>query len=142
MTLVSSGILSIGGSTTNRSINLELSLSATTNSNLNQTNFRSLAGVSSGKISISNFYGKSAEGGCEEIELYYSSRGSGDVCAGEGRTATYYINGEYGSGDIFNEGSCEECTAGYYSNATGRTNVYAIVSAGREGCATVWETCE
>lgn len=60
MTLASSGEMSIGGTTANRSINLELGLSATANSSLNQTNFRSLAGVASGQISMSNFYGKSA----------------------------------------------------------------------------------
>jgi hypothetical protein len=60
MTLVSSGELSIGGSTTNRSINLELGRSATASSNLNETALRTLAGVASGQISISNFYGKSS----------------------------------------------------------------------------------
>lgn len=60
MTLASSGTLSIGGSTATRSINLELGLSATANSSIGQTNFRTLAGVSSGTISLSNFYGKSS----------------------------------------------------------------------------------
>jgi hypothetical protein len=60
MTLASSGQMSIGGTTANRSINVELGLSPTANSNLNQTNFRSLAGVASGTISMSNFWGKSA----------------------------------------------------------------------------------
>ena len=39
MTLASSGIISIGGSTSNRSINLELGRSATASSNLNETRF-------------------------------------------------------------------------------------------------------
>jgi len=62
MTLATSGEISIGGTTANRSINLELGLSATANSSLNQTNFRSLAGVTGDatQISMSNFYGKSA----------------------------------------------------------------------------------
>lgn len=61
MTLATSGEMSIGGTTANRSINLELGLSATANSSLNQTNFRTLAGVtgSGTTISMSNFYGKS-----------------------------------------------------------------------------------
>jgi len=59
MTLASSGTMSIGGSTATRSINLELGLSATANSSIGQSNFRTLAGVSSGAISLSNFYGKS-----------------------------------------------------------------------------------
>lgn len=58
MTLESSGILSIGGSTVGRSINLEVGRSPTAQSNLNETTLRDLAGVSSGTISISDFYGK------------------------------------------------------------------------------------
>lgn len=60
MTLASSGIISIGGSTTDRSINLELGRSATATSNLNETSLRDLADVSSGAISLDDFYGKSA----------------------------------------------------------------------------------
>jgi hypothetical protein len=60
MTLASSGIISIGGSTSNRSINLELGRSATATSNLNETSLRDLADVSSGSISLDDFYGKSA----------------------------------------------------------------------------------
>jgi len=59
MPLVSSGEISIGGSTANRSINLELGRSATATSNLNESALRTLAGVASGTISLSNFYGKS-----------------------------------------------------------------------------------
>ena len=58
MTLNSTGPLSIGGSTTGQSINLELGRSATASSNLNETDLRNLAGISSGAISISSFYGK------------------------------------------------------------------------------------
>jgi hypothetical protein len=62
MTLASSGEISIGGTVANRSINVELGLSATANSSLNQANFRSLAGVggSGTPISMSSFWGKSA----------------------------------------------------------------------------------
>ena len=59
MTLASSGTMSIGGTTTDRSINLELGRSATATSSLGETDLRSLAGVSSGTISISDFYGAS-----------------------------------------------------------------------------------
>ena len=61
MALVSSGTISIGGTTTNRSINLELGRSATATSSLNETALRTLAGVSSGTISLSDFHGKSAD---------------------------------------------------------------------------------
>jgi hypothetical protein len=59
MALNPSGTLSIGGPTVGQSINLELSLAQNANSSLNQANFRSLAEVPAGQISISNFYGKS-----------------------------------------------------------------------------------
>lgn len=59
MALNPTGTISIGGPVTGQSINLELNLSATANSNLNQATFRTLAGIPSGTISLSNFYGKS-----------------------------------------------------------------------------------
>ena len=59
MTLATSGTMSIGGTTTDRSINVELGRSATATSNMGETDLRSLAGVASGAISMSNFYGKS-----------------------------------------------------------------------------------
>ena len=59
MALNPSGQISIGGPTVGQSINLELNLSATANSSLDQANFRNLAGVPAGAISLSNFYGKS-----------------------------------------------------------------------------------
>ena len=59
MTLASSGSISIGGSTSGRSINLELGRSATASSNLNESSLRSLANRSSGSISLSHFHGKS-----------------------------------------------------------------------------------
>lgn len=60
MALVSSGEISIGGSTTGRSINLELGKAAGATSSLNDADLRSLAGISTGAISLSNFYGKSS----------------------------------------------------------------------------------
>ena len=60
MPLAASGEMSIGGSTATRSINLELSRAAGATSSLGETALRNLAGVASGAISISNFYGKSS----------------------------------------------------------------------------------
>ena len=60
MTLASSGIMSLGGSTATRSVNLELGRSATASINMNETAVRSLAGVSSGSYGINSFYGKSS----------------------------------------------------------------------------------
>lgn len=59
MTLAASGAMSIGGSTATRSINLELGRSATATSSMGESTLRTLAGVPSGAISMSNFYGKS-----------------------------------------------------------------------------------
>ena len=41
-------------------INVELGVAGTTTANINQASYRSLAGVPSGTISLSNFYGKSS----------------------------------------------------------------------------------
>ena len=59
MALASSGTISIGGSTSGRSINLELGRSASASSNLNESALRSLANRSSGSVSLSHFHGKS-----------------------------------------------------------------------------------
>jgi hypothetical protein len=60
MTLNASGPISFGGATVGQSINLELGVSATALASINSTAFRTLAGVPSGAITLSNFYGKSA----------------------------------------------------------------------------------
>lgn len=63
MALVTSGEISIGTNTTNRSINIELGRSATTtNSNLNEAVMRTLANktTSNSTIALSDFYGKSS----------------------------------------------------------------------------------
>lgn len=63
MTMVSTGPISLGGNATsgglNQSVNIELGRSATASINMNESAVRTLAGVSSGAISMSNFYGKS-----------------------------------------------------------------------------------
>lgn len=65
MTMVSSGPISLGGNATtsglNQSVNIELGRSATASINMNESAVRGLAGVASGAISMSNFYGKSNE---------------------------------------------------------------------------------
>lgn len=60
MPLNASGPISIGGSTTGQSINLELGRDAGATSSLDENALRTLAGVPSGAISMSNFYGKSS----------------------------------------------------------------------------------
>ena len=54
MTLPASGAISFNN------INVELGVSGTTQASLNQASYRNLAGVASGAISMSNFYGKSS----------------------------------------------------------------------------------
>ena len=57
MPLNTSGPISLGGSTTGQSVNLELGRSATASVNLGETEVRDLAGVSSGAISLNDLYG-------------------------------------------------------------------------------------
>ena len=113
MTLVTSGLIAIGGTGAtylNRSINLELSLAYNANSGLNQSNFRSLAGVSSGTISLSDFYGKSAATNNEIEPKYQGGRGAtcASVCEGENTTAVF--------------------TPGTISNFLTQANLYANLS--------------
>jgi len=104
MALASSGTLSIGGSTANRSINLELGRSATATSSLGESALRTLAGVSSGAISISDFYGASS---------------SLDT-----QTVTSAISGTYGSSFYFQgyrsgvHGSISDGTCNFKAGAT------------------------
>lgn len=84
MPLVTSGSISIGGSTSGSSINLELGRSATATSSLGESALRTLAGVSSGAISLSNFYGKSS------LSVNYPSAA----------TATFYGSDYCGSVDV------------------------------------------
>ena len=86
MTLNASGPISLGGTGTNSSINLELSQSATAQVSMNDTNVRTLAGVASGAITMpTNFYGKSAnatwtpDGGATAGTAVALSDDSGDV---------------------------------------------------------------
>ena len=81
MTLNSSGPISLGGSTTGQSINLELGVSATALASINSTSFRTLAGVASGQISLSNFYGMS-NATYWFATLGYSSGQAGDPTCG------------------------------------------------------------
>ena len=63
MTMVSSGPISLGGNATtgglNQSVNIELGASATATRSLNDATTRTLFGVASGQISLSQGYGKS-----------------------------------------------------------------------------------
>lgn len=60
MPLNSSGPISLAGSTVGQSIALELGRSATGQISINDSDVRALAGILSGQIALSNFYGKSS----------------------------------------------------------------------------------
>lgn len=51
--------LPVSGAISFNAINVELGVAGTTQASLNQASYRTLAGVPSGQISLSNFYGKS-----------------------------------------------------------------------------------
>ena len=66
MALQSSGAISFNN------INVELGVAGTTSASLNQSSYRTLAGVASGAISMSNFYGKSNSGGSATRTISYN----------------------------------------------------------------------
>ncbi|GEM_PF-4869701 len=91
MALASSGTMSIGGTSTNRSINVELGLAQNANSSLGQTSFRNLAGVASGAIQMSDFYGASA-GTCTMYSSTAVASTEALACSGT-VNQTYYHDG-------------------------------------------------
>lgn len=126
MTMVSSGEISIGGSATsgglNRSINIELGRSATATSSLNETSLRNLAGVASGTISLSNFYGKSnftVSNPITGLSGTYDDDGTGQGYAGTtlqiGTNGTYTIDGIW-SGNLKTGNWGSPTTTGIGSN--------------------------
>lgn len=106
MALNSSGPISLGGSTTGQSINLELGQGATDTVSLNDASVRTLAGISSGEITMpTNFYGKSSipQGNLIiEKKSYPPSTTS----------ATFNINPTLGGGNVSFTGSA------VYNNST------------------------
>ena len=83
MTLAASGEISLGGSVTNRSVNLELSQGASAQISMNDANVRSLAGVPSGAIVMpTNFYGKSAGATVNFVDAYVIAAGVPSQSAG------------------------------------------------------------
>lgn len=60
MALCASGTMSLGGTTTGRSVNCELGCSGTAAICMNRSDVRTLAGKASGAIAMSDFYGKSS----------------------------------------------------------------------------------
>ncbi|MGY8866780.1 MAG: hypothetical protein ACKVJK_14300 [Methylophagaceae bacterium] len=144
MTLAASGIISIGGSTATRSINLELGRSATATSNMGETDLRTLAGVSSGAISMDDFYGKSLSNYAWVVTVTnaaatifgQSFRGYGSV-------------GNPSSPSTFGSATDSTCnlystnpTWGWYSVNTGFTYFYIYDSSGTPTGNAGWTTVE
>lgn len=98
MALNSSGPISLGGATTGQSINLELGQAATATASINAANFRALAGVASGQISLSNFYGKSSASyfllystGGSFTSSAYDSSGNIFISGGDNQNNSYFL---------------------------------------------------
>ena len=86
MTLAASGTMSLGGSDATRSVACELGLSGTSQICFNQAAVRTLAGVPSGQISMSNFYSKTAAPG--GLGCFY---GGGYYTGAVASPANYYL---------------------------------------------------
>lgn len=88
MALCASGEMALGGSTTGRSVNLELGRTATAGICMNETEVRTLAAVPSGAISMNCFYGKS-KGPTTLGEVFEGGYYTGVVDIGSG--VCYYM---------------------------------------------------
>ena len=105
MALVTSGTISIGGTTAGRSINLELGRSATATSSLGESALRNLANDTSGAISMSAFYGKSsAETQTVTVGTFYDG-------------TAYIPTTSWGYGQSQGYGSISDGTLGVVGNA-------------------------
>lgn len=132
MALASSGTMSIGGTTTNRSINLELGLAQNANSSLGQTNFRTLAGVASGAISMDDFYGQSASTCTRYDSSLVNTKSAGEACKLEVNRQYYHdgsgsnpTNGDF----VYSNSGCSTALGnGWYKLSN---NTYIQVSSGR-----------
>ena len=122
MALASSGTMSIGGTTTDRSINLELGRSATATSSLGETDLRDLAGVASGAIGMDDFYGASASQAFTDITAGYRFF---TYTGGRGSTQ-YGFNTGYNSADT----SCPTGSISYTDDlVVGSTNIGSLYRA-------------
>ena len=93
MTMNSSGPISLAGTTTGQSIEIELGGSGTSQISLNCTNVRSLAGVSSGAIIMpTNFYGKSGASYWATAVYGYGNNSTGVFSVGSNTMALFIYN--------------------------------------------------
>lgn len=121
MPICASGEIALGGSTVGRSVNLELSRSATAAICMNETAVRSLAGVPSGAISMNCFYGRSAPP-TSLGQVYEGGYYTGVIDIGGG--VTYYmVLSPQASGESRQQWKTSRTsTAGTCSTVDGRLN--------------------
>lgn len=130
MTLNASGPISLGGTTSGQSIELELGGGGTTQISLNDTNVRTLAGVPSGAITMpTNFYGKSNYSGPYWIVGSFD----GKVYRSNDAYATSFNSGtQVGSGGIPNiwiRSSAVNLSTPIYAVGDGAGNVWSSTDA-------------
>lgn len=139
MALATSGIMSIGGTTANRSINLELGLAQNANSSMGSSNLRTLAGVPTGAISMDDFYGASSST-CTDFDSSPMAESGDSACEYEILGETYYHNGSGtlpGVGDLCyeNSGCTESLATGYYKiSATAYLSIEEGEVAEKQAC--------
>jgi hypothetical protein len=141
MALNSSGAISLGGSTAGQSVNLELGQAAGATITMNDTNLRSLFGVASGTISLSQGYGKSASaskgyfGGGRTSTLGWTTEISGVVFATDTSVDPAAVVTGRKTGTGWNTSS-----TGYWGaqpNPDNGPSVIASFNFSTEACATV-----
>jgi len=151
MTLNSSGPISLGGSTTGQSINLEIGANATATVSLNSSTVRTLAGVTANNSAITmptDFYGKSytvsnvivrylvVAGGGGAVGAVGGGGGGGGVVVGNitisnsGNTTISVAVGTGGLGLRRNDGYC---LGGIGANSTLTYSSTSIVALGGGG---------
>jgi hypothetical protein len=122
MALASSGTMSIGGIAANRSINLELGLAQNATSSMGSTTLRNLAGVASGVIQMSDFYGASAST-CTSYSSTSVATSCKSACVGS-VNQTYYHDGSASfpvvGDNVYSNSSCTTALSdGYYKDGQG-----------------------
>lgn len=144
MTLATSGSISIGGTTANRSINLELGRSATATSSLGESALRALANDTSGAISMSTFRGKSAALDTQTVTVgyqavqQYSNSGYGSFTTG----AATNVNRNVGSmsDGTFNPKSNMYIRGIHFSTVGNGSVVFALRSLNTTVANSGWTT--
>ena len=126
MTLPASGPISFNA------INVELSTAGTTSANINQASYRTLAGVASGQISLSNFYGKTYYPKTTSVNYLVVAGGGGGGCGrGGGAGAGGFLSSSIG----VSAGSPITVTVGGGGSqySTGSNSVFSSITASGGG---------